>query len=60
MQKCSVSRAFTAVVLAAVAQLGGAGQDRAGGNPAAQPVTVTVLRPARVFDGESLHEGWAA
>ena len=60
MQKCSVSRAFTVVVLAAVAQLGGAGQDRTGANPAAQPVTVTVLRPARVFDGEILHEGWAA
>jgi imidazolonepropionase-like amidohydrolase len=27
--------------------------------PAAQaPQTVTVLRPARVFDGESMHEGW--
>jgi imidazolonepropionase-like amidohydrolase len=23
-----------------------------------QPQTVTVLRPARVFDGESMHEGW--
>jgi imidazolonepropionase-like amidohydrolase len=24
-----------------------------------QPQAVTVLRPARVFDGESMHEGWA-
>src|SRR5205809_3040610 len=24
-----------------------------------QPPAVTVLRPARVFDGESMHEGWA-
>src|SRR6187200_1621080 len=23
------------------------------------PATVAVLRPARVFDGESMHEGWA-
>jgi imidazolonepropionase-like amidohydrolase len=51
-------RAFTAVLLASVAQLTSAGQERAGGGLAAQ--TVTVLRPARVFDGESLHEGWAA
>src|SRR5438445_13095688 len=50
--------AFTALVLAAAAQLASAGQDRAGGDPAAQ--AVTVLRPARVFDGESLHEGWGA
>src|SRR5262245_46900500 len=27
--------------------------------PPAQPAAVTVLRPARVFDGESMHEGWA-
>jgi imidazolonepropionase-like amidohydrolase len=58
MQKCRVSCAFTALVLAAVSQLAGAGQDRAGGDAAAQ--AVTVLRPARVFDGESLHEGWGA
>jgi imidazolonepropionase-like amidohydrolase len=29
------------------------------GNRAAVPDSVTVLRPARVFDGESMHEGWA-
>jgi len=27
--------------------------------PARQPQAVTVLRPARVFDGESMHDGWA-
>jgi imidazolonepropionase-like amidohydrolase len=53
-----IRRAFAAVVLASVAQLAAAGQDRAGGNPAAP--SLTVLRPARVFDGVSLHEGWAA
>jgi imidazolonepropionase-like amidohydrolase len=51
-------RVFTAVVLASVAQLAAAGQDRAGGNLTAP--ALTVLRPARVFDGVSLHEGWAA
>jgi imidazolonepropionase-like amidohydrolase len=28
------------------------------GQPARQPQAVTVLHPARVFDGESMHEGW--
>jgi len=31
-------------------------------NPAAQttePAAVTILKPARVFDGEAMHEGWA-
>src|SRR5690349_12534358 len=36
--------------LAATAQV-------APGQPAAAPVT--VLRPARVFDGDAMHEGWA-
>src|SRR5918993_486284 len=27
--------------------------------PAREPAAVTVLRPARVFDGASMHEGWA-
>src|SRR5438874_5576879 len=30
-----------------------------GAAAAAQDAAVTVLRPARVFDGESMHEGWA-
>jgi imidazolonepropionase-like amidohydrolase len=29
------------------------------GTPARQPDHVTVLRPARVFDGDAMHEGWA-
>src|SRR5918993_3426478 len=27
--------------------------------PAREPAAVTVLRPARVFDGDLMHEGWA-
>ena len=27
--------------------------------PAREPQAATVLRPARVFDGEAMHEGWA-
>src|SRR5436190_1083595 len=42
--------------LAIVAQAPRPGQ-RAGGGAAEAPVT--VLRPARVFDGETMHEGWA-
>ena len=28
------------------------------GRGAASAVDVTVLKPARVFDGETMHEGW--
>jgi imidazolonepropionase-like amidohydrolase len=27
--------------------------------PAREPGAITLLKPARVFDGESMHEGWA-
>ena len=27
--------------------------------PSAQAPQITVLRPARVFDGDAMHEGWA-
>ncbi len=27
--------------------------------PSREPATTTVLKPARVFDGESMHEGWS-
>ena len=43
-----------AVVLAV--SVTGAAQRRSGPGPSA---AVTVLKPARVFDGESMHEGWA-
>jgi imidazolonepropionase-like amidohydrolase len=33
------------------------GRGRGGAPPADAPVT--ILKPARVFDGESMHEGWA-
>ena len=46
-------RALTAVVLLAIVQLSGSAQNRP-----PDPQTITVLRPARVFDGDSLHEGW--
>jgi imidazolonepropionase-like amidohydrolase len=55
----------TGLILALVVSLaaasmhaqGGRGRGR-GGAPAAD-APVTVLEPARVFDGESMHEGWA-
>ena len=28
-------------------------------SPAAQAPPITVLKPARVFDGDAMHEGWA-
>src|SRR3954469_11471345 len=40
--------------------LGAQGRGGGGrGSAARDSDTVTVLRPARVFDGESMHEGWA-
>lgn len=34
-------------------------QRRGRGQRPSPPDTVTVIQPARVFDGESMHEGWA-
>src|SRR4026209_2693855 len=39
--------------------LGAQGRGGGRGTAARENDTVTVLRPARVFDGESMHEGWA-
>ena len=50
-------RMLLAVVLVACAGLTGAAQNQAAGDGASQ--TVTLLRPARVFDGAALHQGWA-
>ena len=47
-----MKRGLAAVLLVALAQASGAGQTRPGGD-------VTVLRPARVFDGDTLHERWS-
>src|SRR5207245_7483134 len=44
------------VVLLTLPALAG-GQGRGARPPGS--VDVTVLRPARVFDGDALHEGWA-
>jgi imidazolonepropionase-like amidohydrolase len=46
-----------AISLAAVSTQAQGGRGR-GGAPAAD-APVTILKPARVFDGESMHEGWA-
>src|SRR5437588_7671003 len=45
------------ICLTALAPLGGAAQSR-GGRPAASGET-TILKPARVFDGDAVHDGWA-
>src|SRR4051812_39396737 len=47
----------SALILAAALPFGIAVQSRQA--PPRDPGQVTVLRPARVFDGESMHEGWA-
>lgn len=49
-------RALVATLLIALAVVPGKGQGR--GDAAQIPQPVTLLRPARVFDGTSLHERW--
>src|SRR5437773_979717 len=45
----------TPFVLACIMALGvGVGGQRSGA-----PADITVLKPARVFDGDAMHEGWA-
>jgi len=54
-------RRHVLLIALAVLPIALAAQGRGGGRGAAarENETVTVLRPARVFDGESMHEGWA-
>jgi imidazolonepropionase-like amidohydrolase len=47
------------LALVAQAPRPGSGQAQRPARPAAADATVTVLRPARVFDGDTMHEGWA-
>ena len=47
------------LALVAQAPRSGSGQVQRPPRPAAADAAVTVLRPARVFDGDSMHEGWA-
>jgi imidazolonepropionase-like amidohydrolase len=46
---------LTLTLVASMSAQGGRGR---GGAPAAD-APVTILKPARVFDGETMHEGWA-
>jgi imidazolonepropionase-like amidohydrolase len=53
-----VTKSFFLIFIAAIAAFG---QGRGGGGGAQNrgPNTTYLLKPARVFDGEALHEGWA-
>src|SRR3954462_5807990 len=53
MRRLAVLLIGVVLPLAVSAQQGGRG------GPPRDSGTVSVLRPARVFDGESMHEGWA-
>jgi imidazolonepropionase-like amidohydrolase len=46
-------------VLAADASVGVTALHGQRGRESGAPATIYILRPARVFDGEALHEGWA-
>jgi imidazolonepropionase-like amidohydrolase len=57
MKKMSIPRAFVLVLLLLSVQPWAAAEPQRGrGGDAGE---VTVLRPARVFDGGTMHEGWA-
>ena len=49
-------RALTVILLVALVAISASGQGR--GSAQSTPQTVTILRPARVFDGTSVHERW--
>jgi len=54
-------RRFTLTVLLMAPLALFADPQRGAGRGSGQPpdAAVTVLRPARVFDGDTMHEGWA-
>jgi hypothetical protein len=60
--RVSVTRMATvAAVAMATVGLVAQGRQGRGGGAAGQPASTYVIKPARVFDGDSndLHEGWA-
>src|SRR5580765_1220780 len=53
------AKLFTLVVIvASAASVVLADQGRGGGRGGGGPQTVYLIKPARVFDGEALHDGW--
>src|SRR4051812_19428386 len=52
-------RRLTVLLIGVVLPLAVSAQQGGRGGPPRDSGTVSVLRPARVFDGQSMHEGWA-
>jgi imidazolonepropionase-like amidohydrolase len=52
-------RRIAALVLVSLASTALIAHAQRGQAPRSDTAIVTVIRPARVFDGESMHEGWA-
>ena len=55
MRRMKIRRALAVAALIHAGQFAGLAQ----APPAPEPDATTVLRPARIFDGETTHEGWA-
>jgi imidazolonepropionase-like amidohydrolase len=55
MRRMQLNRLIFAAALAAAVPFAARGQQRPGG---AQNDAVTILKPARVFDGAAVHDGW--
>jgi imidazolonepropionase-like amidohydrolase len=58
MKKRALVMILCGVAITAGTVLADQGRGGRGGGGANQPNTVYVIRPARVFDGDALHEGW--
>src|SRR5579862_6159651 len=59
IRRCVLLCAIAATAFGQGRGAGGAGRGGAGGQGRGGPSTTYVLKAARVFDGEEMHEGWA-
>src|SRR5215203_2836430 len=59
MRRRALSVFLTLALVAQASRLGSGQAPRPAPAQASRDAAVSVLRPARVFDGESMHEGWA-
>ena len=53
-----IPRSFAISLLCTLVSVAAFSQGR-GPRPSREPATTTILKPARVFDGDTVHDGWA-
>src|SRR5215203_4386854 len=59
MRRRALSVFLTLALVAQASRLGSGQAPRPAPAQASRDAAVSVLRPARVFDGDTMHEGWA-